>query len=93
MLHKMLIEDDNKCLFFNVSSETLIQLFYSYPKVKLLWKQLENWVKSKTSIPLKLTLPEMLFGYLKSDHFIPVNTIVLCTKIYYFQTQEVDKFF
>ena len=39
-----------------------------------MWQQLENWVKSKACIPLKLTLPEILLGYLKSDHFIPVNT-------------------
>ena len=47
LIHRILesIENDNKCHFCNVSSETLIHLFYSCPKVKLLWQQVENWVK------------------------------------------------
>ena len=88
LLHKMSIETDNKCHFCNVSSETLIHLFYSCPKVKLLWQQVENWVKLKTSVPLKLTLPEILLGYMKPEHFIPVNTIILCTKKYIFSSSR-----
>ena len=88
LLHKMSIETDNKCHFCNVSSETLINLFYSCPKVKLLWQQVENWVKLKTSVPLKLTLPEILLGYMKPERFIPVNTIILCTKKYIFSSSS-----
>ena len=51
LLHKMSIENDNKCHFCNVSSEILIHLFYLCPKVKLLWQQVENWVKLKISVP------------------------------------------
>ena len=43
---------------------------------------IQNWVKSKASIPLNFTLPEILLGFLKPDHFMPVNNFMLCAKIY-----------
>ena len=88
LLYKMSIKNNGKCLLFDNSPETLIQLFCLCPQVAMLWKDIENWIHFRTNIKVKLSVPEILFGYLKSDYFIPWNTIILGTKNYIFSASK-----
>ena len=66
----MSIKNNGKCLLCDNSPETLIHLFCLCPQVAILWKEVENWIHFRTNIKVKLSVPEILFGYLKSDYFI-----------------------
>ena len=81
-------KNNGKCLLCDNSPETLIHLFCLCPQVTILWKDIENWIHFRTNIKVKLSVPEILFGYLKSDYFIPLNTIILETKNYIFSASR-----
>ena len=84
----MSIKNNGKCLLCDNCPETLIHLFCLCPQVAILWKEVENWIHSRTNIKVKLRVPEILFGYLKSNYFIPLNTIILGTKNYIFSASR-----
>ena len=88
LLHKMSIKNNGKCRLCDNCPETLIHLFCLCPQVAILWKEVENWIHFRTNIKVKLSVQEILFGYLKSDYFIPSNTIILGTKNYIFSASR-----
>ena len=88
LLYKMSIKSNRKCLLCDNSPETLIHLFCLCPQVAILWKDIEKLIHFRTNIKVKLSVPEILFGYLNSDHFIPLNTIILGTKNYLFSASR-----
>ena len=84
MLHSIGKVQSSQCIFCKNSPETLIHLFCNCNISKQLWNDVENWIAHATSIPIKFSPVEILFGYLNLDYFNPINTIILVTKTYIF---------
>ena len=75
LLHKMStmsIKCNWKHLLCDNSRETLNHLYYVQ---KLHYYG--NWIHLRRNIKVTLTVPEILFGYVKSDYFISLNRIIL----------------
>ena len=87
----MSIKSTPNCLLFNNSCETLVHLFCVCQKVVPLWKDLENWVQTKTDKIIEFTVPNILLGYLKPEYHVPVNTIILATKKYIFSASRKNQ--
>ena len=84
-LFKMKISDSDYCRICNSNVETLIHLFVTCGPVKKLWDDLVLWLCDSTSIQLNLQAKDIILGYLlKTDYFVPVNVILLITKLYIF---------
>ena len=52
-----------------------IHLFCQCESTKALWINIEKWITQGTNISVKLSLLDILFGYLNLDNFILLNTI------------------
>ena len=82
-LNKWRIIDSNKCLYCK-EIDTLEHHLYSCFYSKLIWKQVESWIKSQLEIKFTLTECEILFGIPlnNSVELKIINFVILITKWY-----------
>ena len=91
LLFKMKITNDPLCAFCKESEETIIHLFSECPQTYLLWKHMFSWINQVLHRPLNFNKTIILLGHLDNYNPIPINTILLTTKLYIFTQARQNK--
>ena len=71
--------DSNKCDICKEEIETLTHLFFDCVEAQNIWKNLTEWIRTKTGNKLDFTREKILFGYFEKRNDV-VNLIINTTK-------------
>ena len=87
-LFKMGKVDSSLFSFCKVTSETIVHIFCSCNKSKLLWQKIQNWYKPVLSLP-DLSPEIVIFGLFDArEHIILQNFILLLYKKYIYEKRS-----
>ena len=90
-LHKLGIRKSPNCRFCQ-QPESLLHVCYECPNSSELWKDIEKLLKERISLEIKFSSFTIIFGYINKDqNHIPINTLILVTKKYIFDTSRDGK--
>ena len=85
LLHKIKIEENGLCGLCNLDIESLHHLYIDCPETQYFWRNLSNWIKSKSNKTLLLTNINKLFGYLhRESNATAINTILIIARKHIF---------
>ena len=57
-----------------------------------MWIDLKSWIAKKTGLNLYLSPQEILLGHLnRNNNFLPINTIIIVTKSYFYSNSRQQK--
>ena len=91
-LDKVKLITDNMCSFCNMHPETTLHLLSECSYVVDLWTNIENWIRRKLNIDLKLDITMKIIGYYNFDEYYwPLNFILLFSKYYIYQSSKRGK--
>ena len=83
---------DNMCSFCNMHPETTLHLLSECSYVVDLWTNIENWIRRKLNIDIKLDVTMKIIGYYNFDEYYwPLNFILLFSKYYIYQSSKRGK--
>ena len=90
-LHKLGIRNSPNCHFCQ-QPESLLHIFYECPNSSELWNDIEKLLKERISLEIKFSCFTIIFGYINKDqNHIPINSLILVTKKYIFDTSRDGK--
>ena len=85
LLNQIGKSNNNRCRLCGEDIETIDHLFVTCKVTKILWHDLNDWLKIKINKEIDLSPMRIIMGHLETDNnFLPINTIILVTKYYIF---------
>ena len=88
-LHRIKLRSDNICSLCQVSPEDILHMFVQCSEVRVLWNNIENWIKMKLNITLKMDTTMKTIGYCNYDeHFWPLNFVLILSRFYIYQISK-----
>ena len=80
------------CSFCKIYPESTLHLLSECPYVVDLWTNVENWIRRKLNINIKLDAIMKIVGYYNFDEYYwPLNFILLISKYYIYQNSKKEK--
>ena len=80
------------CSFCKIYLENTLHLLSECPYVVDLWTNVENWIRRKLNINIKLNAIMKIVGYYNFDEYYwPLNFILLISKYYIYQNSKKEK--
>ena len=85
----MKLEETELCGLCNQDIESLYHLYIDCPKTQYFWRNLSNWIQTKTNKTLLLDNINKLFGYLhRESNATAINTILIIARTHIFDSAK-----
>jgi len=89
LLYLTKISDSSSCRLCGTEDETIVHLFVECTQSKRVWQNLEQWIYTTINVTLNFSPLTIILGYLSRDsNFLPINTILIVTKYYIFNSAQ-----